>query len=54
MFESWSDRKGKLIKKAIKLGFLWSADNCNPSFIFSKYITDGGLLILSKYPILYK
>jgi hypothetical protein len=27
MFDLLSDRKGKLIKKAIKMGFLWVADN---------------------------
>jgi hypothetical protein len=54
MFDLLSDRKGKLIKKAIKMGFLWVADNENPSFIFSKYLIDGGIIILSKFPIVFK
>lgn len=38
----------------MKSGYLWYADNENPSFLFSKFLTDGGLLVLSKFPIVYQ
>jgi len=51
MFGSLNNRKDQIIKKALEAGFYFIADIPPPSF-FSKSIVDGGLLILSRFPIL--
>jgi len=52
MFGLLNKRKHKLINFAKKNGFLYHTDSPSPSF-FSSYIVDGGLLILSRFPILF-
>ena len=51
VFGAFSDRKHRIIKEAKKNGYNYFLISKNPSF-FSKYICDGGLLLLSKYPII--
>ncbi|XP_049849402.1 sphingomyelinase DDB_G0288017-like [Schistocerca gregaria] len=46
-FGSFSSRRKRFIKKSIELGFQWHL--CSPR---QHYLVDGGLLILSKFPIL--
>jgi hypothetical protein len=48
MFGSFNNRKQELIKYANKSGLFFYCDSPSPSF-FSRYIADGGLLILSRY-----
>lgn len=50
MFGSFNLRKQNLIKIAHKLGFFFHAEPPAPSF-FSSFVVDGGLLILSRFPI---
>jgi endonuclease/exonuclease/phosphatase family metal-dependent hydrolase len=50
VFGFLSGRKDELINYAKKAGFLYSAVSPTPS-MFSKYLTDGGLLVLSRFPI---
>jgi endonuclease/exonuclease/phosphatase family metal-dependent hydrolase len=50
MFDSFSSRKLKLIRAAIHAGFFFYAETKSPSF-FSFAVVDGGLLILSRFPI---
>jgi hypothetical protein len=47
MFGLLNDRKQELIKYANKAGLFFYCDSPSPSF-FSKYLVDGGLLILSR------
>lgn len=47
MFGTFNSRKHELIKHANKSGLFFFADSPSPSF-FSKYLVDGGLLILSR------
>ena len=51
IFGAIHNRKHKMIKKAIENGFYYIIKSKTPSF-FSKYLIDGGLLILSKFPIM--
>ena len=48
MFGTFSNRKQELIKYANKSGLFFYVDSPSPSF-FSKFLVDGGLLILSRY-----
>ncbi len=50
MFGALNSRKQSLIRAATKSGFFFYVDTSSPSFI-SKYMVDGGLLILSRFPI---
>jgi len=50
MFAAFSDRQNYLIKQAAKKGLLYHVKSRSPSVI-SKFLIDGGLLILSRYPI---
>lgn len=52
MFGNFSSRKQELIKYANKSGLFFFVDSPSPSF-FSKCVTDGGLLILSRFYIFY-
>ena len=51
LFTTLNDRKHKMIREGAKVGLRFYASPRVPSF-FSKYLTDSGLLILSRYPIL--
>jgi len=51
MFSFLNTRKHKLIREAEKVGFHHYADSTSPSFL-SSFLVDGGLLILSRFPIL--
>jgi endonuclease/exonuclease/phosphatase family metal-dependent hydrolase len=51
MFGFLNKRKHKLIRCAAKAGFLYYADSTSPSF-FTSFVVDGGLLVLSRFPIL--
>lgn len=50
MFSSFNNRKQQLIKFANKSGLFFYCNAPSPSF-FSKFMVDGGLLILSRFPI---
>lgn len=50
LFGVYNSRKTKLIRAAVKNGFFYFVEADSPSF-FSKYISDGGILILSRFPI---
>lgn len=47
MFGTYNSRKHELIRAAYKQGFFFYVDTPTPSFL-SKYMIDGGLLILSR------
>lgn len=49
-FGSYNSRKLQLIRAATKNGLFFFIDSTAPSF-YSKYVSDGGLLILSRFPI---
>jgi endonuclease/exonuclease/phosphatase family metal-dependent hydrolase len=51
LFTTFNDRKHKMIREGAKVGLKYSLYTKAPSF-FSKYITDSGLLILSRYEII--
>jgi endonuclease/exonuclease/phosphatase family metal-dependent hydrolase len=51
MFSFLNTRKHKLIREAEKAGFHHYADSASPSFL-SSFLVDGGLLVLSRFPIL--
>lgn len=51
MFGAFNNRKQELIKYANKSGLFFFCDSPSPSF-FSKFMVDGGLLILSRFPII--
>ncbi len=51
MFGSFNNRKQMLIRAASLAGFFFYVDTGSPSFV-SKYLVDGGLLILSRFPII--
>ncbi len=50
VFWFWNFRLGALLKEAQALGFHWYTSNAAPPLSSRKFI-DGGLLILSRYPI---
>lgn len=50
MFGAYSNRRSNLIESAKKLGFLYSYKSPKQDF-FSTHFLDGGLLILSRFPI---
>ena len=50
MFASFSSRKEKLKKAAREMGFFYMAESPNPGWLEGSLV-DGGLLVLSKYPI---
>lgn len=49
-FGSLNNRKQELIKYANKTGLFFFVDSPSPSF-FSKFLVDGGLLTMSRFPI---
>lgn len=51
LFGTFSDRKGKMIKNAKERGYDYYVSSDPPSF-FSKFMIDGGLLLLSRFPII--
>ncbi len=51
MFAGFNNRKQQIIKYANLNGIFYFTDSPSPSF-FSKTIVDGGLLILSRFPII--
>ena len=51
VFGLMSSRKAKIIAAAKALGYAYSVESPNPGF-FGSHLIDGGLLILSRYPIL--
>ena len=51
VFSTMNTRKQRLITYARKAGFLYHVVNDYPS-LFSGYAVDGGLLILSRFPII--
>ena len=53
LFGSLNSRKEKLIKVAVSNGFFFFVQDNEPSY-FSKYCSDGGILILSRFPIVLK
>ena len=50
IFTTLTDRKHQMIREAAKCGFKYHVSSRPPSFL-SEYITDAGLLILSRYEI---
>ena len=50
IFTTLTDRKHQMIREAAKSGFKYHVSSRPPSFL-SEYITDAGLLILSRYEI---
>jgi len=50
MFSFLNPRKHKLIREADRAGFHHYADSTSPSF-FTTFLVDGGLLVLSRFPI---
>ncbi len=50
MFGTLSSRKQKLIRAATISGFFFFVDTSSPDFL-SRYLADGGLMILSRFPI---
>jgi len=50
MFGSYSTRRSNMIQKAQELGFLYHTASPRPT-TFSTHVIDGGLLILSRFPI---
>jgi endonuclease/exonuclease/phosphatase family metal-dependent hydrolase len=50
MFGAYSNRRSYLIQKAREAGFLYHVKSPNPTALSSHFI-DGGLLILSRFPI---
>lgn len=50
LFSTLNSRKQRLIAYAKKAGFIYHAV-CDPPSLLSGYVTDGGLLILSRFPI---
>lgn len=50
MFGTFNNRKQTLIRAATMAGFFFFIDSSSPDFL-SKYMVDGGLLILSRFPI---
>lgn len=50
IFDVFTHRCQKLLRMAAKIGFTYFAKSQLPG-IFEPFIIDGGLLILSKYPI---
>lgn len=51
VFGLMSSRKAKIIAAAEALGYAYSVESPGPGF-FASHLIDGGLLILSRYPIL--
>ncbi len=51
IFGAFHDRKKKMIKAAKENGYLYYLSSKSPSF-FSKFLIDGGLLLISRFPII--
>jgi len=51
MFGTLNSRKQMLIRAATIAGFFFFVDTASPDFL-SKYFADGGLIILSRFPII--
>jgi endonuclease/exonuclease/phosphatase family metal-dependent hydrolase len=51
LFGSYSPRRHKFLKKARKMGFLYQVHSPHPG-PFSGHLVDGGLVIVSRYPII--
>jgi endonuclease/exonuclease/phosphatase family metal-dependent hydrolase len=51
VFTTFNTRKQRLISYGAKSGLSWSVVSQEPS-LFSGYLTDGGLLIMSRFPII--
>ena len=51
MFGTLNNRKKNLFKKAKELGIIYVAESHKPQF--STYVSEGGILILSRFPILF-
>jgi len=51
MFDTLSSRKMRMKVHSAKNGFLYFAESPPPALLMSRQIIDGGLLTLSKYPI---
>jgi endonuclease/exonuclease/phosphatase family metal-dependent hydrolase len=51
MFGTLNNRKQTLIRAATIAGFFFFVDTASPSF-FSRYMVEGGLVILSRFPII--
>ncbi len=47
MFAAFNNRKHEIIRAATQCGFFYYVDTASPIFL-SKYLADGGLLILSR------
>ncbi len=52
VFTTFNSRKARLISYAQKAGFMYHCVSDAPGF-FSGYATDGGLAILSRFPIVH-
>ena len=52
IFDTLTHRHQKLINEAKDAGFKYFTDGQSPSF-FSPFLIDSGLLIISKYPIIF-
>jgi endonuclease/exonuclease/phosphatase family metal-dependent hydrolase len=50
VFSAFNSRRDRLIDAALEQGFKYHAVCPNPDFL-STFVVDGGLMILSKYPI---
>jgi endonuclease/exonuclease/phosphatase family metal-dependent hydrolase len=51
VFTTFNTRKQRLISYGAKSGLSWSVVSQEPS-LFSGFLTDGGLLIMSRFPII--
>eukprot|EP01132_Coremiostelium_polycephalum_P002950 gene2950-3682_t len=51
LFSAFSFRQKRFIEKAKKQGFLYSSTSPLPAYFKSTFLVDGGLVVLSKYPI---
>lgn len=50
IFDVFTHRRQKLLRKAAKIGFRYFVQ-ADPPGLFEPFLIDGGVLILSKYPI---
>jgi endonuclease/exonuclease/phosphatase family metal-dependent hydrolase len=50
VFDNFTHRRNALLEKAFEIGFKYFA-RCDPPKIFEPTLIDGGVLILSKFPI---
>ncbi|KYQ92877.1 putative sphingomyelinase [Tieghemostelium lacteum] len=51
LFSAFSYRQRRLIEKAKTLGFSYSATSPLPPYFKSTFLVDGGLVVISRYPI---